>query len=70
MTGTQTASPSQLRKIRRSIERFGVVEDLVARPHPEQPGSFELLSGNHRVRILRELGHESAPVVVVYLDDA
>jgi len=70
VTGTQTASPSQLRKIRRSIERFGVVEDLVARPHPEQPGSFELLSGNHRVRILRELGHESAPVVVVYLDDA
>jgi DNA modification methylase len=62
--------PSLLRKIRRSIERFGVVENLVARPHPKLEGSFEVLSGNHRLRILRELGHESAPVVVVDLDDA
>jgi DNA modification methylase len=63
-------SPSVLAKIRRSIERFGVVENLVARPHPEHEGSFELLSGNHRLRILQELGHASAPVVVVELDDA
>ena len=63
-------SASTLAKIRRSIERFGVVENLVARPHPTQEGSFEVVSGNHRLRILRELGHESAPLVVVSLDDA
>jgi DNA modification methylase len=57
-------------KIRRSIERYGLVENLVARPHPEDEGAFELLSGNHRLPILRELGYESAPVVVVELDDA
>src|SRR5919204_2665887 len=57
-------------KIRRSIERYGLVENLVARPHPEQPGSFELVSGNHRLPILRELGYVRAPVVVVELDDA
>src|SRR6266487_4544927 len=45
-------SPSLLAKIRRSIERFGVVENLVARPHPKLKGSFEVLSGNHRLRIL------------------
>jgi DNA modification methylase len=59
-----------LRKIRRSLERFGVVENLVARPHPSEAGRYEVLSGNHRLRILRELGHESAPVVVVDLDNA
>jgi len=62
--------PATLRKIRRSIERFGVVENLVARPHPDEPGAFEVISGNHRLGILAELGHQDAPVVVVDLDDA
>jgi DNA modification methylase len=63
-------SPALLTKIRNSIERFGVVENLVARRHPSEPEAYELLSGNHRLRILRELGHEQAPVVLVELDDA
>jgi ParB-like chromosome segregation protein Spo0J len=62
--------PRLLAKVRHSIEQFGVVENLVARPHPELPGKFEVLSGNHRLRVLRELGHETAPVVVVELGDA
>src|SRR5579864_281769 len=63
-------SPALLAKVRRSIVEFGMVENLVARPHPLEPGRFEVLSGNHRLRILRDLGQETAPVVVVELDDA
>ena len=56
-------------KIRRSIEAFGVVENLVARPHPADAALLEVVSGNHRLEILRELGHVEVPVVVVLLDD-
>jgi hypothetical protein len=63
-------SRSNMERLRSSFERFGVVENLVARPHPERPGCFEVLSGNHRLRLLREFGHREAPVVVVDLDDA
>jgi len=63
-------SPGRLAKIRRSIEQFGLVENLVARPHPEQPDRLEVLSGNHRLRLLKQLGYEQLPVVVVELDDA
>jgi DNA modification methylase len=62
--------PVLLAKLRHSLERFGIVENLVVRPHPERKGCFEVLSGNHRLRLLRELGYATAPVVVVELDDA
>ena len=52
---------SLLGKLRRSLEEFGVVENLVARPHPERAGMFEVLSGNHRLRLLRELRYEAPP---------
>src|SRR5437763_2054180 len=43
--------PAVLVKVRRSVEQFGIVENLVARPHPELPGRFEVISGNHRLRL-------------------
>src|SRR3954453_10634876 len=63
-------SPGLLAKLRRSLEQFGVVENLVARPHPVEAGCYEVLSGNHRLRLLADLGFETAPVVLVELDDA
>jgi hypothetical protein len=59
-----------LKKIRRSIIEFGFVENLVARPHPTEEGAFEVLSGNHRLKILKDAGEKAVPVVVVDVDDA
>src|SRR5260221_100978 len=62
-------SRGMLARIRRSIVEYGLVENLVARPHPEQTGRFEVLSGNHRLRLLHEWAYREAPGVVVELDD-
>lgn len=56
--------PKTLAKVRRSIETFGLVENLVAREHPEVAGAFEVLSGNHRAGLLAEMGFAEAPVVL------
>jgi ParB-like chromosome segregation protein Spo0J len=57
-------------KLRRSIEEFGIVENLVVRPHPDGSRQLEVLSGNHRLRVYRELGLSVVPVVVVELAGA
>ncbi|MFQ5968652.1 MAG: ParB/RepB/Spo0J family partition protein [Acidimicrobiia bacterium] len=56
-----------LARLQESISRFGVVENLVARPTGN--GLYEVLSGNQRLQILRELGHQIIPCLVVDLDD-
>lgn len=64
------ATDATIAKIRNSIEQFGFVENLVARQHPSEKGAFEVLSGNHRLEILRELGVKKVQVVIVEVDDA
>ncbi len=61
-------TPQMTMKLRESISRFDLVENLVARPL--QPGAYEVLSGKQRLGILRDLGYSHAPCVVVELDDA
>ena len=54
-----------LAKLRASVERFGLVVPLVARRLGE---TFEVLSGNQRLAVLRDLGHQHVPCIVVALD--
>src|SRR5713226_569600 len=56
-------------KLRAHIKRTGRYPFLVVRPHPEEPGKFQVLDGHHRVAILRELGHTEARCDVWEVDD-
>ncbi len=47
-------------KLKAHIRRTGRYPFLVVRPHPTEPGKFQVLDGHHRVAILRELGHSEA----------
>jgi len=54
-------------RLQESVRRYGLVENLVVRRTGQ---GYEVLSGNQRLRVLRALGHECVPCVVVDLDDA
>ena len=56
-----------LEHLRESFRKFGQIEPLVVRARGD--GTFEVLSGSHRLAILEELGFTEADVIVVELPD-
>lgn len=62
-------SPDLQAKLRAHIKRTGRYPFLVVRPHPEEPGKFQVLDGHHRVAVLRDLGHVEARCDVWQVDD-
>ncbi len=61
--------PDLQEKLRAHIKRTGRYPFLVVRPHPDEPGKYQVLDGHHRVAILRELGHTEARCDVWEVDD-
>jgi ParB family chromosome partitioning protein len=57
-----------LQKLRESLTRYGLVQNLVVRPL--DANRYEVLSGNQRLQVFRELRIDAVPCVVVNLDDA
>ncbi|MBM3945084.1 MAG: chromosome partitioning protein ParB [SAR202 cluster bacterium] len=58
---------AMLGRLRESVTRFGLVENLVVRSVGD---GYEVLSGNQRLLMLQHTELASAPCVVVELDDA
>lgn len=54
--------------LKESIRRYGLVQNLVVRAIGA--GVYEVLSGNQRLRVIREIGYAKVPCVVVEVDDA
>jgi ParB family transcriptional regulator, chromosome partitioning protein len=57
-----------LTKLKKSIQNYGLVNNLVVRKLKDQ--TYEVLSGNQRLKLLTELGYSEIPCIVVELDDA
>jgi ParB family transcriptional regulator, chromosome partitioning protein len=55
-----------LARLRASIKRYGLVQNLVVRPLGDH---YEVLSGNQRLKLLREMEAKTIPCVVVKVDD-
>lgn len=54
-------------RLRISLQRYGLVQNLVVRP---LDGKYEVLSGNQRLKLLKEASERTIPCVVVDVGDA
>ncbi|MGA2171688.1 MAG: ParB/RepB/Spo0J family partition protein [Sedimentisphaerales bacterium] len=62
-------SREKFNKLVRNIERTGLYEPIVVRPHPKMKDCFEIINGHHRVKALVQLGRKEADCVVWDIDD-
>lgn len=53
-----------------SIRRFGFLQPLLVRPHPDDSRRFIACDGHHRARAAAEVGLASIPVIVVNATEA
>ena len=63
-------APERRATLRRNLEREDRYPPLVARPHPDQAGHWQLLDGHQRWLVLREMGQTEAQVFPWPCDDA
>jgi ParB/RepB/Spo0J family partition protein len=62
-------SGEKFRKLVRNIERTGLYEPVIVRPHPKSEGKFQIINGHHRVQALEKLGRKKVNCVVWNVDD-
>ncbi|MGI9824960.1 ParB/RepB/Spo0J family partition protein [Agromyces sp. Marseille-Q5079] len=56
--------PEDLAELVHSVREFGVLQPIVVRPHPDEPGKYELVMGERRLRATKEAGLDSIPAVI------
>jgi len=61
---------ASLDELAASIRRAGVLQPLLARPHPQAPGHFQIIAGERRWRASQIAGLAELPVVVRPLGDS
>ena len=55
-------------RLRMSVDRFGFIGNLVVRRLDQ--ASYEVIGGNQRLQVLKEMGVKQVPCAVIDLDDA
>ena len=62
-----TFTDEQMGELKASIEKNGFNIPVLVKPLPT--GEYELIDGEHRIQIMKELGHDKIPAVVTDADD-
>lgn len=58
---------SQMKELRDSISKYGILNPLIVRPRPE--GFYEVISGHRRKYAAMELKYTKVPVIIRYMLD-
>lgn len=53
-----------LLELQASVKENGLLQPVVVRPHPVGSGRYQLVAGERRLRVMRELGWTRAPAIV------
>jgi len=61
--------PARLAELTESIKRQGVLQPILARPHPDRPGQFQIIAGERRWRATQAAGLHDIPVLIRALSD-
>jgi ParB family chromosome partitioning protein len=64
-----TMDPAALADLVDSIKSRGILQPLLARPHPTEAGRFQIIAGERRWRASQEAGLHEVPVLVRDLSD-
>jgi ParB family chromosome partitioning protein len=65
----KTFSEDELAELAQSIEENGLLQPLLLRPAPQDPGKYELVAGERRLRAVRKLGWKAVPAITREVDD-
>ena len=66
----QVMQPESLEELAESIRARGILQPILARPHPGQPGRYQIIGGERRWRAAQMAGLHAVPVHVRHLADA
>jgi ParB family chromosome partitioning protein len=66
----QPSDAASLRDLADSVRARGILQPLLARPHPTEPGRFQIIAGERRWRAAQIAGLHEVPALVRALGDA
>lgn len=65
----QTFPPKEMEELTDSIRRNGILQPLLLRPHPQEPGKYQIIAGERRWRAAQAAQLHNAPAIVRELSD-
>ena len=65
----RSMQPETLAELAASIRTRGILQPILARPHPQRSGTYQIIAGERRWRAAQQAGLHVVPVHVRQLDD-
>jgi len=62
--------PVKMEQLIQSVKEYGILENLLIRPIPNQDGQYELVAGERRYRAAKASGLSEVPVTILELTDS